>query len=83
MSTFPLVRLIVESGFASVNHGLRAEIHDILVALPDWLDDPEQLARCEAILLFGLGRHRAAAAKLAKLSPNDCQPLRDLLTLSS
>lgn len=74
-----LPRLIVEAGFAAVNHGLRAELHDILAALPDWLDDPRQLAQCEAILLFGLGRRRAASARLESLPADDCQPLRVLL----
>lgn len=76
---YPLPRLIVEAGFAAVNHGLRAELHDILAALPDWLDDPSQLAQCEAILLFGLGRRRAASARLACLPAEECLPLRALL----
>ncbi|AXE30569.1 EscG/YscG/SsaH family type III secretion system needle protein co-chaperone [Chromobacterium phragmitis] len=74
------VRLALEAGFAAVNHGLRAEMEDILAALPDWLDDPEQRARTEAVLLFGLGRRRAAAARLAALPPDDCLPLRRLLS---
>ncbi|MFM5540443.1 EscG/YscG/SsaH family type III secretion system needle protein co-chaperone [Aeromonas veronii] len=75
-----LPSLIIEAGFAAVNHGMRAEMHDILAALPDWLDDPDQLARCEAIMLFGLGRRRAAIARLENLPPNDCLPLRTLLS---
>ncbi|MBT2869679.1 EscG/YscG/SsaH family type III secretion system needle protein co-chaperone [Chromobacterium violaceum] len=73
------VRLALEAGFAAVNHGLRAEMEDILAALPDWLDDPAQRASAEAVLLFGLGRRRAAAARLADLPPDDCLPLRRLL----
>ncbi|EAA3660116.1 EscG/YscG/SsaH family type III secretion system needle protein co-chaperone [Salmonella enterica] len=76
----PLPRIIVEAGFAAVNYGLRAELNDILAALPDWLDDPLQLAQCEAILLFGLGRRRAARARLKRLPDEDCQPLRALLS---
>lgn len=74
-----LSRLIVEAGFAAVNLGLRTEMNDILAALPDWLDDPQQLARCEATLLFGLGRRRAASARLDDLPDDDCLPLRVLL----
>lgn len=55
MDMLSVPRLVVEAGFAAVNCGMRAEMHDILNALPDWLDDPDQIARCEAILLFGLG----------------------------
>ncbi|MEO2215977.1 EscG/YscG/SsaH family type III secretion system needle protein co-chaperone [Chromobacterium vaccinii] len=79
----PISRLVIEAGFAAVNHGLRAEMHDILAALPDWLDEPAQLARCEAVLLFGLGRRRAAAARLAALPDDDCAPLRALLNATS
>ncbi|VVE55812.1 DUF1039 domain-containing protein [Pandoraea sputorum] len=80
MSSAPSVpRLIVELGFAAMSQGLRAEVRDILAALPDWIDDPQQLARCEATLLFSLGRRRAAAKRLAKLSAEDCAPLRALL----
>jgi type III secretion system SsaH family protein len=82
-ASHPIARTIVEAGFTAVNHGLRAEMHDILAALPDWLDDADQLARCEALLLFGLGRHSAAAAKLAGLPDDDCAPLRALLKSSS
>nr|AAV69416.1 EsaH [Edwardsiella tarda]7Y6C_B Chain B, EscG/YscG/SsaH family type III secretion system needle protein co-chaperone [Edwardsiella piscicida]7Y6C_E Chain E, EscG/YscG/SsaH family type III secretion system needle protein co-chaperone [Edwardsiella piscicida] len=80
MDTLSVPHLVVEAGFAAVNCGMRAEMHDILNALPDWLDDPDQVTRCEAILLFGLGRQRAAAARLAMLPPDDCLPLRALLT---
>lgn len=79
----PIPRLVVEAGFAAVGHGLRAEMHDILAALPDWLDDAEQLARCEATLLFGLGRRRAASERLARLGANDCAALRTLLNPSA
>lgn len=75
-----LSRLIVEAGFAAVNLGLRNEMHDILLALPEWLDDPEQLARCEALLLFGLGRPSTALTRLATLPQDDCLPLRSLLS---
>lgn len=74
-----LSRLIVEAGFAAINLGLRNEMHDILAALPEWLDDPEQRARCEALLLFGLGRPSAAQTRLATLPAEECLPLRTLL----
>lgn len=74
-----ITRLVVEAGFAAVNHGLRAEMRDILAALPDWIDDPVQLARIEAILLFGLGRRSAAAVRLTTLDATDCGVLRTLL----
>lgn len=74
-----IARLVVEAGFAAGGYGLRAEMHDILLALPDWVEDPQQLARCEATLLFCLGRRRAAAERLALLSADDCVVLRTLL----
>jgi len=79
MKTRSLPQLVVEAGFAAVSQGLRPELRDILPALPHWLDDPEQLARCEAFLLFGLGRRRAARKRLDTLSADDCLPLRALL----
>lgn len=74
-----IARLVVESSFAAISHGLRAEMHDILLALPDWIEDRQQLARCEATLLFCLGRRRAAAKRLAMLGADDCALLRNLL----
>ncbi|WP_408296278.1 EscG/YscG/SsaH family type III secretion system needle protein co-chaperone [Paraburkholderia sp. RL17-373-BIF-A] len=78
-SSASIVRLVVEAGFAAVNHGLRVEMRDILSALPDMIDEPLQLARTESVLLFGLGHRRAAAARLATLEPTDCDVLRSLL----
>lgn len=75
-----IARLVVEASFAAVSQGLRAEMHDILAALPDWIEDPQQLARCEATLLFCLGRRRAAAERLAVLGEDDCVVLRKLLS---
>lgn len=81
VSSSPVIaRLVVEAGVAAVNHGLRAEMRDILAALPDWIYEPTQLARTESILLFGLGRLRATTARLATLDDDDCGPLRTLLT---
>ena len=74
-----IVRLVVEAGFAAVNQGLREEMHDILAALPDWIEEPTQLAQAEAVLLFGLGRRAAAAARLQTLDASDCSALRTLL----
>ncbi|MBC8642803.1 EscG/YscG/SsaH family type III secretion system needle protein co-chaperone [Caballeronia sp. EK] len=74
-----VVRLIVETGFAAVNHGLRPEIRDILAAVPDLVNDSSQVARVEAILLFGLGHRRAAAARLTTLDVPECGVLRAIL----
>ena len=79
-------RLVAEAGFAAVNHGLRAEMCDILAALPDWIDEPAQLAGAEAILLFGLGQRNAAVQRLATadaVDALDCGALHTLLTQSS
>lgn len=75
-----IARLAAEAGFAAVNHGLRPELRDILVALPDWINDPVQLACVEAILLFGLGQHTAAARRLSAVDAGDCGVLSTLLT---
>lgn len=79
MQPFSLSRLIAEAGFAATNLGQRRDIRIILRSLPDWLDDPEQIARCEAILLFGLGKNAAAADRLSSLHADDCLALRVLL----
>ncbi|AKK24875.1 DUF1039 domain-containing protein [Pandoraea oxalativorans] len=79
--SFP--RLIVELSFAAVSQRLRPEVKEILAALPDWIDDPQQLARCEAMLLYSLGRYRAAAKRLAKLSADDCVQLRGLVLMKT
>lgn len=79
--SFP--RLIVELSFAAVSQRLRTEVKEILVALPDWIDDPKQLARCEAMLLYSLGRYRAATKRLATLSADDCAQLRGLILLKT
>ena len=73
-------QLVIEAGCAAINLGMRNEMKAILAALPDWIDDPCQLARCEALLLFGLQRRKAARAKLDQLSSDDCAALRSLLT---
>jgi type III secretion system SsaH family protein len=72
--------LVVEAGFAAVNLGMREEMKTILAALPNWIDDAELLAHCEAVLLFGLKRKKAAQARLDTLPANDCAALRALLT---
>lgn len=72
-------RLVIEAGFAAMNLGMREEMKAILAALPDWIDDARQLARCEATLLFGLKRYKAAKAKLDTLPVEDCAALRALL----
>lgn len=73
-------RLVIEAGFSAAPYGLRRDMHAILAALPDWLDEPEQLARCEALLLFGLGRLNAARTRLASLPDDELPPLRAALT---
>ncbi|WP_217482497.1 DUF1039 domain-containing protein [Burkholderia lata] len=78
-SSSAIARLVVEAGFAAISQGLRGEMCDILAALPDWIAEPEQLARIEAVLLFGLGRRTAAAARLGTLNAADCGALRALL----
>ncbi|MBJ7262943.1 MAG: EscG/YscG/SsaH family type III secretion system needle protein co-chaperone [Burkholderiaceae bacterium] len=78
-----IARLVAEAGFAAVNHGLRAEMRDILSALPDWIDEPVQLARIEAIVLLGLGQRRAAARRLAAVDAGDVGVLSALLTQDS
>ncbi|QAU25526.1 DUF1039 domain-containing protein [Dyella sp. M7H15-1] len=72
-------RLVIEAGFVATNLGMREQMKTILAALPDWIDDASQLARCEAILLFGLRRRKAAKAKLDLLPADDCTALRALL----
>lgn len=83
MSPPSIPRLIVELSFAAVSQRLRTEVKEILVALPDWIDDPQQLARCEAMLLYSLGRYRAAAKRMAKLSADDCVQLRGMILLKT
>lgn len=78
-----IARLVAEAGFAAVSHGLRAEMRDILAALPDWIDDPVQLARIEAIVLLGLGQRHAAARRLATVDAGDVGVLSALLTQDS
>ncbi|TDR76586.1 EscG/YscG/SsaH family type III secretion system needle protein co-chaperone [Paludibacterium purpuratum] len=72
-------RLVVEAGFAAVNHGLQREMRTILASLPDWLDDPAVLAACQATLLFGLGDRAGAESRLDSADPVLCAPLRQLL----
>ena len=78
-SSPPLSQLVIEAGFAAINLGLQNEMRDILASLPDWLEEPDQLAQCEALLLFGLGRKKAALARLDTLAAQTCLPLRALL----
>lgn len=72
-------KLVIEAAFCAVNHGLRPEILDILPVLSDWVDEPELRTACEATLLFGLGRRKAARRCLASLPADACLPLRALL----
>lgn len=74
-----IAKLIIETGFAAVNYGLRREIMMILEALPVWVDDTEQRTQCEAVLLFGLGKYHSVAECLDNVSPEDCKSLRSLL----
>jgi len=74
-----LRRLVLEAGFAAVNHGLRGEMRAILAALPDWLDDPELLAGSQAILLFGLGDRAGALRQFDGMDPSVCAPMRQWL----
>lgn len=76
-------RLVAEAGVAAAHHGLRADARTMLAALPDWLDDPVQLAQCEALLLIGLNRLEAAGERLAALPPDDSAPLHELLAAAT
>lgn len=72
-------KLVAETGFAAAHHNLRPQTRAILAALPDWIADPAQLARCEAVMLIGLHRLDDAAKRLATLAPDDCIALRELI----
>jgi type III secretion system SsaH family protein len=68
-------RLVLEAGFAAVNHGLAAPAAVVLDALP-WLvpqEAPRALSR--ALLLYGIGRGDEA---LALLSARDEDAAREL-----
>ncbi len=64
----------------AVNHGLRNEIRHILPSIQDWVSDPMQQLRCEAILFFGLGDYASCKARMELLPEDDCEPLRTLLS---
>lgn len=83
MASNSLARIVIEAGFAGADYLLRDEMRTILAAVPDFISDPLQQARCEAILLFEMGRPRAAAKRLKLLPDDDCVPLREMLATTT
>ncbi|WP_028534034.1 EscG/YscG/SsaH family type III secretion system needle protein co-chaperone [Paludibacterium yongneupense] len=72
-------RLVVEAGFAAVNHGLSACATQVLEALPWLVPLPLPRAQSRALLLFGLGRRDEAFALLDSTDDIAARDLRRLL----
>jgi hypothetical protein len=54
----PIQDLVLTTGFAAINYGMRDEVKVILSSLYDWGNDLEKITLSESIFLFGLGEYK-------------------------
>lgn len=64
-------KLIVEIGFSAVNYGLCDDIKNILIALPYFIKEREELIKGESIMLFSLGLYNSALVHISSLDSDD------------
>ncbi|MGL5698967.1 MAG: EscG/YscG/SsaH family type III secretion system needle protein co-chaperone [Kluyvera sp.] len=69
-------RLVVESAFAGINHGLQRQVQEILPALPLLVADTRLQALCEAILLAGLNESEKARQILSDVAIPEAETLK-------
>jgi type III secretion system SsaH family protein len=67
-------RLLVETAFAGINHGLQRQVRAMLPALP------QLVAVCLAVLLAGLDEPERARQILADINLPEAESLRNYFT---
>lgn len=60
-------RLLVESAFCALNHGMVMQAESIMKVLPWLIEDNETRIRCQILLLVGLHRMAEAQALFQQL----------------
>ncbi|MEY4475372.1 MAG: hypothetical protein RL248_1139 [Pseudomonadota bacterium] len=73
-------RLLVETAFAGINHGLQRQVRAMLPALPQLVADKDMQAVCLAVLLAGLDEPERARQILADINLPEAESLRNYFT---
>lgn len=73
-------RLLVETAFAGINHGLHRQVRAILSALPYLVADENTQALCRGVLLAGLNEPEQASRILADIALPEAEILRTWFT---
>ncbi|MDN6448182.1 MAG: EscG/YscG/SsaH family type III secretion system needle protein co-chaperone [Enterobacterales bacterium] len=69
-------RLLVETAFAGINHGLHRQVRAMLPALLYLVPDKEMQAVCFAVLLAGLNEPEQARQALVDINLPEAESLR-------
>ncbi|NLS55320.1 EscG/YscG/SsaH family type III secretion system needle protein co-chaperone [Hafnia alvei] len=72
-------RLLVETAFAGINHGLHRQVRAMLPAVPYLVPDKEMRAVCLAVLLAGLDEPELARQTLVDITLPEAELLRNHL----
>lgn len=69
MITSSIKKLLIETLFVGLQHGMKNEAEDILAVVPLMVDDPDDIILCRAIFLLACRQNDAAKNLCQTLSP--------------
>ncbi|OSN10906.1 EscG/YscG/SsaH family type III secretion system needle protein co-chaperone [Lonsdalea iberica] len=73
-------RLLVETAFAGINHGLHRQVRAMLPAIPYLVTDKNMRAVCLGVLLAGLNEPERARQILTDTTLPEAESLKNYLT---
>lgn len=74
-------RLLLETAFAGVNHGLLRQVRAIVPVVPNLVSDSDACAVCMAVLLLGLDEPEEAMLALEHVNTSDANVVKQCFSL--